>query len=401
MSAPKPATGPAAAQPRQTPRGRRLRWLLALACTALVAASSAEANPVRWRIHSAFPDRLPVFGSGGKKLERLINDISGSEFKVKLYEPGILFPAMSYLEPVSRGAIEAAWGTSDAQTGRYPAAAIFASVPFGPGLNEYLAWIRYGGGQMLRDQIYADAGVRGFVCGAVPASSGGWYLKQITGAEALKGLKISATGLAAQVFAKFGTTLQSLSDGEVFSALEQATIDGALSSLPAVDEKRAYAKVAKHYYFPGWHRPTALLELIVNKSKYQALSKSRRSLIQAACGSLTLWHHVEGEAAQAPASQRLTDGGVQIHRWPDDMMAKYRSAWREVAREEERKGRQVRRSLGFPIHIPRRLCALAETRLRQVNNAPHNGQKKNQKTLPSSGSSLTTRTIAVRVDGAG
>ena len=45
----------------------------------------------------------------------------------------------------------------------------FASVPFGPNVNEYVAWIQHGGGYQLYEKGYAEHNIKGFQCGIVVA----------------------------------------------------------------------------------------------------------------------------------------------------------------------------------------------------------------------------------------
>ena len=63
---------------------------------------------------------------------------------------------------------------------------------------------------------------------------------------------------------------------------------------------------------------------------------------------------VEGEALQFEALQELQAKGVQLHRWPPEMLAAFEAAWQEVA-AEQRRGRRLQARLGLAPGVPRQL----------------------------------------------
>ena len=119
---------------------------------------------MRWKMQSAFASALPHLGASGVRFSKDIERLSGGRFDVKFFEPGALIPPLECFDAVSKGSIEACWTTPGYHTGKYPALAFFTTVPFGPGFGELLAWKWYGGGNKLRDEIYAKHGIVAFDC---------------------------------------------------------------------------------------------------------------------------------------------------------------------------------------------------------------------------------------------
>ena len=70
-------------------------------------------------------------------------------------------PASELFKTVGDGRLDAALMLPIYHTNKIPAIIFFHAVPFGPGFIEFNAWIRYGGGQDLRDRIFADNGFVG------------------------------------------------------------------------------------------------------------------------------------------------------------------------------------------------------------------------------------------------
>ena len=95
-----------------------------------------------------------------------------------------------------------------------------------------------------------------------------------------------------------------------------------------------FHEVAKHYYFPGWHQPSTMGELMINLSDWNTLSEKQQTVINEACRSNMLKSFAEGEAIQFPALQELQNKGVTLHRWPDETIEVFRTVWEEVAIEE-------------------------------------------------------------------
>src|SRR5690606_10804160 len=106
-----------------------------------------------------------------------------------------LVPALQVFDAVSAGSIEASYTSPGFHAGKFPAAAFFGSVPFGPGVNEYIAWMYFGGGGQIYKELYNSNGVTGHLCGIVVAESSGWFRKEIKSLDDLKGLKMRFFGL--------------------------------------------------------------------------------------------------------------------------------------------------------------------------------------------------------------
>ena len=315
--------------------------------TATPAQPGPAAQAVRWRMASAFPGTLVQLGTSGKRLAETLARISAGTIAIDFAEPGAPTAAAEVFSAVKSGAVEAGWSLAAYWSDEIPAAAFFAAVPFGPAAGEYLAWMRFGGGQEIHDRIYERNGVKGIVCAIAAPEASGWFRKEIGSVAELAGLKMRFYGLGGRVMRKLGVTTR-LPAGDVFPALEAGTVDALEYSMPAIDVALGFDEIAKHYYFPGWHQQSTIVELIVNLDKWRGLEDIQRAWIEAACGDNVQHTLAEGEAIQHAALADLSARGVQIHRWPAPMLAAFRAAWTEVADEvgaEDADFRQARQSL--------------------------------------------------------
>ena len=229
---------------------------------------------------SAFAASLPQLGTLAKRLDERVWQVSGGGIEIKFHEPGTLVPTLEMFDAVASGAVKAAFSSPSFWSDHAPALQIFAAVPFGPSAAEFLAWIYFGGGQPMLNEIYHRTGIHGVPCGLLAPEASGWFREEIHTLDDLVGLKMRFAGLGARVMEKLGVKTVALAGGDIFMAPETSAIDAAKFSMPAVDVKLGLHEMAKHYYFPGWHQPATLFELIINSGKWNALSPVRRAQIE-------------------------------------------------------------------------------------------------------------------------
>jgi TRAP-type mannitol/chloroaromatic compound transport system substrate-binding protein len=253
-------------------------------------------------------------------------------------------PALQAIEAVSQGSAEAAYSAPGFFAKADTAFIIFSSVPFGPAIPEYMAWIFKGGGLQLSREMFAKHNVVNFPCNVIPPEASGWFRKEIKTVDDLKGLKMRFFGLGAKVMEKLGVATQLLAPGDIFQALQLGTIDATEFSLPMMDQKFGFYQVAKYYYFPGWHQQASWQEVYINKDKWEALSDQHKAAVEAAC-ALTIQEVIaDGEASQWKALTEMRDkNGVHIQTWSPEIMAAIEKAWTEVAAEESAKNPNFKR----------------------------------------------------------
>ena len=61
------------------------------------------------------------------------------------------------------------------------------TVPFGPGIPEFLAWMYYGGGLELQTEMFAQHNIHAIPCGIIPPEGSGWFRREIKSVSDLKG----------------------------------------------------------------------------------------------------------------------------------------------------------------------------------------------------------------------
>jgi TRAP-type mannitol/chloroaromatic compound transport system substrate-binding protein len=299
-----------------------------------VPAFSQQPPKVRLNMASTFPGSFVLIGEGATKLGQKIARASGGEIELKFFEPGALVPAAQAMDAVSQGSVDAAWAGAGWYSGKDVTFNLFSTVPFGPGIGEYMAWMYHGGGLEVSREMFAKYNLHNIPCLIIPPEASGWFRKEIKSLDDLKGLKMRFFGLGAKVMEKLGVATMQLAPGEIFQALQLSAIDATEFSLPAIDQRLGFHQVAKFYYFPGWHQQATFFDLYINKKKWDAMSDQHKAIIELACGDTMREAIAQGEAQQWKAIKEIQAQGVQIKKWPPAIIAAYEKAWNEVVAEE-------------------------------------------------------------------
>ncbi|MBI2204813.1 MAG: TRAP transporter substrate-binding protein [Candidatus Rokubacteria bacterium] len=299
----------------------------------------AEAQrAVRWKMASAFGSKLPHLGTSALRFTDNVKVASGGSLELKFFEPGALVPALECFDAVSKGSVESCWTTPGYHTGKYPALSFFTTVPFGPAIGEFMAWKWFGGGNQLRDEIYAKHGLIAFDSFAIGPETSGWFRKEVKNVGELKGMKMRFFGLGAQVVQKLGVSTQLLAAADIYPALERGVIDATEFSMPTMDIALGFHQIAKFNYFPGWHQQSSVSELLINRAEWNKLSEAHKRLIQVALGDSVMHTYAETEAKQFAAMQEMREKHkVLVKRWSDEDLKTFEKAWLDVLAEQSAK----------------------------------------------------------------
>ncbi|MFK7965051.1 MAG: TRAP transporter substrate-binding protein [Burkholderiaceae bacterium] len=300
-------------------------------------AQTKPATPVEqaltFDIAGSFAATTPIVGPAQGQLVELINALAGPGLKARLHEPGELAPPAQYLGAVGTGSLDAAWTTPSDWASKDSAFWLYTAMPFGNGPREYLAWMKYGGGETLFKQLHSKYNVEALPCGISPAGGFGWFRDELTDEEPFTDLKIRPTGLAGSVLTLLGSAPQVVNPEELASAMELKALDAAMLQSPALDQTFGLEAHAKNLYFPAWHQPSTLNALLVARKKWESLSKQQRAAIQSACDTLMLRQLAEGEALQGKALNALAEKGIKPLRLPADILERLEKAWLETAED--------------------------------------------------------------------
>jgi TRAP-type mannitol/chloroaromatic compound transport system substrate-binding protein len=154
----------------------------------------------------------------------------------------------------------------------------------------------------------------------------------------MQGLKMRIPGLAGRAYARVGVDVQLLPGGEIFPALERGVIDAAEWVGPAQDKILGLNTAAKYYYTTGWHEPTTVTELAINKARWDSLGSELQAIVSNAAAACNVISHSWAEANNAIALEEFAAGGTELRVLPEDVVAALKAemgpVYEELAAED-------------------------------------------------------------------
>jgi len=321
---------------KSVPKQNSKRWMyLGLALTVGLSTSVVNAGDnIRWKVPVAFGTNLPALGDNITYVAKSLKSASAGAVQFKVFEPGKLVPPLSITAAVKDAKVPAGYTWLGYDQGKIPASPLFSARPFGMEPWAYTAWWYEAGGKALAEETYSKHGVHPILCGIIGPETAGWFRKAITSLDDIKGLKIRFAGLGGKVMQRAGASVTLLPGGEIFQALEKGAIDASEFSMPAIDQKLGFNKVAKFNYFPGWHQPFTAFHLVVNKKLWAGLSQKNKSLVNMACTAGVLRNLSKGEAIQGEVIKGFPAKGVTASSLPNGILKELKILTAQVLEEE-------------------------------------------------------------------
>lgn len=298
------------------------------------APAAVTRKTYRWRMVTTWPPHFPVLGEGADRLAQAIEQMSEGQLQIQVYGGGELVPPLQAFDAVSQGTAEMGHGAAYYWAGKSPATQFFASIPFGMNAQQMNAWLYHGGGLQLWQEVYAPFSLVPMPAGNTGVQMGGWFNKEINSTADLKGLKMRIPGLGGKVIAKAGGSAILSAGGEIYTNLERGVIDATEWVGPYHDYLMGFYKVARYYYYPGWHEPGSVLELFVNRAAWESLPAHLQAIIRAAAAQANVTMLAEFEAQNNLYLQKLVDEHrVQLREFPRDVLQAFRRYAAEVVDE--------------------------------------------------------------------
>ncbi len=297
-------------------------------------STRGSAKTYHWKIVTTWPKNFPGMGTAVNKLVALIDEMSGGRLKIKVYGAGELVPAFEVFDAVSSGTAEMGHGAAYYWKGKSEAAQFFSTVPFGLTAQEMNAWLYYGGGMELWQELYQPFGLIPVAAGNTGVQMGGWFNKEINSPADLKGLKMRIPGLGGEVLRRLGGTPVNLPGGEIFTSLQSGTIDATEWVGPYNDLAFGLHKAARYYYYPGWHEPGTTLECIINQQAFAGLPGDLQAIVTNACKAINIDLLSEFTARNNTALyQLLMDHKVALRSFPENVLKELRRVADKVVAE--------------------------------------------------------------------
>lgn len=309
------------------------------------ASAKTQASPVSTASGRTFTWKMQSTWTAGDfhqnnpaDFVNMVGEMSGGRLKIELMPAGAVVPALEVLDAVHKGLLDAGHAWPGYWYGKHPAATLFASAPGGPfGMNneDFVAWMLVGGGTELYNELLQSELKLNVVAipsfGEVPEPLG-WFPKEIKTVDDLRGLKFRATGMSAEVFKELGMSVVTLAGGETIPAIERKVVDAAEYSEPSSDLSMGFQDVLKFYHLPGIHQPTGIMEVLINRSKYEELPEDLKATLKYAGMAANLLFTAKLlDQNNRDLETLVTRHGVKVIESPREVLIEILKAWDRVA----------------------------------------------------------------------
>src|SRR2546429_6697259 len=215
-----------------------------LRAAGVAAAASAVAKPaiaqsmpeLRWR---SFPKSLDTLYGASEAFAKAVAEATDNRFQIQVFAAGEIVPGLQAGDAVQSGTVEMCHTASYDYFGKDPTFAFGTAVPFGLNSRMQTAWMYFGGGMELMNDLYRKFNIYGIPAGNTGAQMGGWFRKEIKEISDLNGLKFRIGGMARPLLAKVRAGALQLAGGDIYPALAKGTHDAAHRARPHRDDKLA------------------------------------------------------------------------------------------------------------------------------------------------------------------
>lgn len=305
------------------------KLIAAAVCGMMLAAGAAQAqvNQHTFRWTTANPAGHPIV-VGGDKFAELVKAKSGGKMEVKIFPGGVLGGDVQVLSAVQGGTIDMTSMNSGILQGQVKEFAIVDFPFLFNDAKEADAILDGPIGKALADKLpdkglvhlaYFDLGFRNVTNSR----------RAIKAVDDIKGLKIRViqSPIYIDTFAALGANPVPMPFTEVYTALEQKTIDGQENPFTVIDANK-FQEVQKnlagtrHIYNPQ--------TMMMSKKSWDKLTKDEQKVLLDAAKEAQAYQRKFSRDAQDAALANLKKGGMEYTELPPAEVAKVRIALKPV-----------------------------------------------------------------------
>jgi TRAP-type mannitol/chloroaromatic compound transport system substrate-binding protein len=300
------------------------------------ATAQAPGKVFKLKMQTSWP-AASMFQENFKGFAERVAKMSGGRIQIETLPAGAIVPAFEVFDATHKGVIDGAHTWSGYLIGKHPAAVLFTGGPGGPygmDIMDHLGWWYLGGGLELYHEWYQKVITRdvvGFPIEPLAPQMFGWFKQPFKGWNDLKGIKMRAVGMNAQILKEAGATVVSVPGGEILPAAERGVIAAAEWCCPAEDIKLGFQGVWKYYYMPSMHEYTEAGDIILGKKVWDSFPADLQEIWKAAVNDTYLRVWLRYVRENSAALKDLTDKHkVNVERTPAEVLTKQLETWDRI-----------------------------------------------------------------------
>jgi TRAP-type mannitol/chloroaromatic compound transport system substrate-binding protein len=279
-----------------------------------------------------------IFSDMARQYADRVGAMSGGTLTIDYLPAGAVVGAFQVQDACHDGVLDGAHTVTAYWYGKDKAASLFGTGPvFGANAAQVLAWIHFGGGKELYQELVQDIlnlNLVGFFALPMPTQPLGWFNRKIESAEDMQGLKYRTVGLATDIMQGMGLSVTQLPGGEIVPALERGVIEAFEFNNPTSDRQFGAQDVSKHYHLGSFHQAVEFFEIIFNKDRFDSLPAEHQAILEyAAEAANTANYGLAMDRYSADLQTLINEDGVNVYRTPTSIMEAQLESWDTVLAE--------------------------------------------------------------------
>ncbi|MBI2323634.1 MAG: TRAP transporter substrate-binding protein [Chloroflexi bacterium] len=303
-----------------------------------VAAQQPQ-QTVTWKVQSGWAGN-DIFQELFIDWKNMVEEMSGGRLKIDALPVNAVTNIAGAIDAVHAGTLDGAHHVPAYYYGKDHAVSLMGTGPMmGMSGQMLLAWYYYGGGQALYEKVVQQKlklNVVSLFHMPMQNQPLGWFKNEIKGPDDFKGMKFRTVGLATGIYQGLGASVVSVAGAEVASALDRGTIDAAEFNNTTSDTVYGLPDARKILMARSYHQTTEILEITLNKTKYDAMPKDLQAIMKYAAWAESAngeWKFIDKNANDY---HKLIARGVKIIKTPQSVLDAQLKVWDTVNAAESK-----------------------------------------------------------------
>ena len=315
---------------------------------ALVPATAMAKEKI-WKLRgqAAWGRGILQLWGANQHLAETIACYTDGRVKMEVHTGGELVGVLEEYPSAGAGALDFGIGCPCYAMSRSYACPFYCDSPGNISGTEKIVWLYYGGGLEILQDIFKKT----YKCMVFPfaVQTAELFLyanKEIKTLADVKGLKMRAAGLRADIMQSLGGSLVVLGASEVIPAMERGVIDAFEVSNIALGQEVGFLEAAKYLYFTPRKTNHSVLLVAFGLKKWNSFPKDIQDKIAKACHDTVLWSYAWNREADVVAMKTAVEKyGCELRMMPVDVMQQFNEAALTLYAKKAQKDPDVARVL--------------------------------------------------------
>ena len=299
-----------------------------LSLSVMPTAALAKEKVWKLRGQAAWGRGILQLWGATEKMADTIKYYTDGRVQLNLHTGGELVGVLEEYPSAGAGAVDFGIGCPCYAMSRSYASPFYCDSPGNVSGTEKVVWLYHGGGlEILQDIFKKTYNAVVFPFALQTAEVFLYTNKEIKSLADVKGLKMRAAGLRADIMQSLGGSLVVLGASEVIPSMERGVIDAFEVSNIALGQEVGFLEAAKYLYFTPKKTNHSVLLVAFNQKKWNTFPKDIQEKIAKACHDTLLWTYAWNREEDVVAMLKAIDKcKCQLKLMPEDVMREFNEA---------------------------------------------------------------------------